>query len=254
MADEARPRAQLPGWVFVLVPMVLAALLVGGVAIAVRSGGDHGGEDIDGPAASLPAVVAAAEQLGTSTDPVELGARYGEITRAFAEITDRVEFAASYDRLPDAEAALLGRTLGAIQGQLSPTDVGGARTEDDRADDLVFALALARGVVQAIEPDATPRDQALAVLPFSVQDIVGFDEVAELFATGDLGELTVRIDTGESGESGTRGVLSDAGAAEVVSSVAYLIGQRLPTGADTRTGNDDFATLFNDAYNAALPA
>jgi hypothetical protein len=253
VADAPRTRAQLPGWVFVVVPMVVAALLVGGVAIAVRSSGGDDGEGIEGPATELPAVVAAAEALRTSTDPLELGARYGEVTRALAEGTDRVEFAARYDRLPDAEAALLGRTLGAIQGQLSPTDIGGARTEDDREDDLVFALALARGVVQALEPDATPREQALAVLPFSVQDIVGFDEVAELFATGDLRQLTVRIDTGESGESGTRGVLSDAGAAEVVSSVAYLIGQRLPTGEDTRAPTDDFARLFTDAYNAALP-
>lgn len=246
-------RRPLPGWVFVVVPMLLAALLVGGVAIAVRSGDDEGGEDISGPAEELPAVVDAAAQLGTTTDPVELGARYGEIAAAFATITDDVDFAAQYDRLPDAEAALLGRTLGAIQGQLSPTAFGGAREEEDRAADLVFALGLARGVVQALEPDASARDQALAVLPFSVQDIVGFDEVAELLASGDLTELATRIDTGESGESGTRGVLSEAGAAEVISSVAFLIGQRLPTGEQTPDEDDDYATIFMDAYNAALP-
>jgi hypothetical protein len=250
---DAPARRQLPGWLFVVVPMVLAALLVGGVAIAVRSSSDDGGEDISGPAAELPAVVEAAAELDTTTDPAALGARYGEITSAFATITDDVDFAASYDRLPDAEAALLGRTLGAIQGQLSPTVIGGAREEEDRAADIVFALTLARGVVQSLEPDATPREQALAALPFSVQDLVGFDEIAELFASGDLGELATRIDTGESGESGTRGVLSDAGAAELISSVAYLLGQRLPAGDDTRDETDDYATMFTDAYNAALP-
>lgn len=250
MADDPARRA-LPGWLFIVVPMLLAALLVGGVAIAVRSSGDDdGAEDISGPAAELPAVVAAAEQLGAAPDPAALGARYGEITRGFSELTDDVDFAAAFDRLPDAEAELLGRTLGAIQGELSPTAIGGAREEDDRGPDIVFALELARAVIQTIEPGAAPRDQALAVLPLSVQDLVGFDELAELFASGDLAQLATRIDTGESGESGQRGGLSDAGAAEVISSVAFLIGQRLPAGDEDE---EDYPTLFMDAYNAALP-
>ena len=246
---EQPVRRPLPGWLFVVVPMLLAALLVGGAAIAVRSSGeDDGAEDISGPAAELPAVTEAAAELRTTPDADALGTRYGEIVVGFGELTDEVDFAAEFDRLPDAEARLLGRTLGAIQGQLSPTGIGGAREEEDRAPDLVYALALARAVVQTVDQGATPRDQALAILPFSVQDIVGFDEVADLFASGDLAELAARIDTGESGESGQRGVLSEAGAAEVISSVAFLIGQRLPTGDD-----DDYAALFTDAYNAALP-
>ena len=110
----------------------------------------------------------------------------------------------------------------------------------------MFALELARGAVQALEPDASPRDQALAVLPFAVQDLVGFDEIASVFATGDLNELAADIDSGESGESGARGALSEAGAAEVVSSVAFLLRQRIPAA-------DDLSTLFTDAYNAELP-
>ena len=247
--DGQPGRRPLPGWLFVVVPMLFAALLVGGVAIAVRSSSeDDGAEDISGPAAEVPAVTDAAEALRTTTDPHALGTRYGEVVRGFSEITDDVDFAAEFDRLPDAQAELLGRTLGAIQGQLSPTGIGGAREEEDRAPDLVYALGVARAVVQTIDPDASPRDQALAVLPFSVQDIVGFDELAEQFAAGDLEQVATRIDTGESGESGQRGLLTEAGAAEVISSVAFLIGQRLPTVED-----DDYAALFMDAYNAALP-
>ena len=239
----------MPGWLFVVVPMLLSGLLVGGVAIAVRSSGDDDGSaDLSGPAAELPAVVDAATQLSTTTDPVALGGQYGTITAAYATLADDVDFAAEFDRLPDAEAELLGRTLGAIQGQLSPTAIGGAREDADQADDIVFALQLARGTVQALDPDAAPRDQALAVLPFSVQDLVGFDALAEQFASGDLGALAARIDATESGESGATGALTEAGAAEVISSVAFLIRQRLPS-----DGDEDYAALFDAAYQQALP-
>jgi hypothetical protein len=193
-------------------------------------------------------VVDAAEQLRTTTDPATLGAQYGTITAAYATLGDDVDFAAEFDRLPDAEAQLLGRSLGAIQAQLSPTAVGGGREDEDRAPDIVFALHLARGTVQALDPGASARDQALAVLPFSVQDLVGFDALAEQFASGDLEALATTIDTSESGESGATGALTEAGAAEVISSVAYLIRQRLP--AD---GDEDIATLFDEAYQQALP-
>lgn len=248
--SEGEPvtRRPLPGWLFVVVPMLLAALLVGGVSIAVRSSDDDdGAEDISGPAVELPAVTDAAAELRTEPDAVTLGAQYGTITAAYASLSDDVEFAASFDRLPDAEAKLIGRTLGAIQNQLSPTAIGGARTEEDRGPDIVFALQLARGAVQALEPDASPRDQALAVLPFAVQDLVGFDALAEQFATGDLEALAATIDDTASGESGATGALTDAGAAEVVSSVAYLIRQRLPA------EDVDYAALFDEAYQAALP-
>ena len=107
---------------------------------------------------------------------------------------------------------------------------------------------MARGAVQALDPDASPRDQALAVLPFSVQDLVGFDALAEQFATGDLTALAATIDATESGESGATGALTEAGAAEVISSIAFLIRQRLPADGDA-----DFATLFDTAYQQALP-
>jgi hypothetical protein len=244
-------RRQLPGWLFVVVPMVLAAVLVGGAAIAVRSGDEDGSDEVSGPATGLPAVVDAADALlgsrPASADMAgALGRRYGDVTVGFTATPDPVDFAEQFDRLPDAEASALGRTLGAIQAELSPTAVGGSRDESERADDIVFALELARGTVQAIDPDASARDQALAVLPFAVQDLVGFDEIATTFATGDLAPLAARIDSGESGETGTRGVLSDAGAAEVISSVAFLLGQRIPA-------DDDLSSMFMDAYNAELP-
>jgi hypothetical protein len=248
--SEERPvRRQVPGWLFVVAPMLFAALLVGGVSIAVRSSADgDGGEDISGPAAELPAVVDAAEQLRSTTDAVTLGGQYGTVAAAYESMDDGVDFAAEFDRLPDAEAELLGRTLGTIQRQLSPTAIGGARTEDDRAADIVYALGLARGAVQALDPDASPRDQALAVLPFAVQDLVGFDALAEQFAAGDLTALAATIDATESGESGATGALTEAGAAEVVSSIAFLLRQRLPTDGDT-----DYAALFDAAYQRSLP-
>ncbi|MET0458100.1 MAG: hypothetical protein ABW195_02560, partial [Ilumatobacteraceae bacterium] len=134
-----------------------------------------------------------------------------------------------------AEARLLGRTLGAIQAQLSPTALGGARTADDRAADIVFALALARATVVAMDPDGSDRDRALAILPFSVQDLTDFDDLAAQFISGDLDALGARVDS----------ALSDAGASEVVSSVANAVSARIPT--------DDpvLGTEFMDAYRTA---
>ena len=88
--------------------------------------------------------------------------------------------------------------------------------------------------MQAAEPDASAREQALAVLPFSVQDLVGFDELAEMFASGDLDALATRIDTGESGESGAGGALSESGAAELISSIANLVSERIPDDGELR--------------------
>ena len=235
------PRRRLPGWIWVVVPMTVSALLFGALAVAVRSGGDDDAESISGPPEELPAVVGAADELlGTVPAPSsiaeELGARYGEVAAGFSELEDDLEFAAEFDRLPDAEARLLGRTLGAIQAQLSPTDVGGARGSDDRAADILFALRLGRNTIAALDPEGTPREQALAILPFSVQDLTGFDEIADTFATGDLAALAGRID----------GALSEAGASELISSVANAISERLPT-----TGDDDLVTEFLTAYTTA---
>ena len=101
--------------------MVVSALLFGALAVAVRGGGDDDGESIAGPAEELPAVVGAADELlGTVPPPAsiaeELGTRYGEVTVGFGELEDELDFAAEFDRLPDAEARLLGRTLGADPG------------------------------------------------------------------------------------------------------------------------------------------
>jgi hypothetical protein len=222
--------------------MLLAAALVGGVAIAVRSAGDDGGSgpDVSGPAAGLPAVTGATtEILGRPPAPAsvadDLGAAYGDVTAGLTAITDQVQFIDRFKRLPDAEAKLIGRTLGAIQAQLTPKAGGGPRQPSDRAGDIMFALALARSTIQAAEPDASARDQALAVLPFSVQDLPGFDDVAATFASGDMTALAPKIDA----------ALSDSGgAAEIVSTIAFYIGQQIPA---------DLATTFNDAYNAELP-
>ena len=93
---------------------------------------------------------------------------------------------------------------------------------------------MARAAIQTIDPDGTARDQALAVLPFSVQDLTGFDEIAATFATGDLTALAARIDE----------ALSDGGASELISSVANLVNERL-TATD-----EEYGTEFLDGYNA----
>ena len=241
MAGQSRGR--VPGWMFVVVPMTLSALLFGALAVAVR-GGDGEGESISGPAEELPAVVGAADELlGTVPPPAsiaeELGTRYGEVTLGFTEIEDDLDFAAEFDRLPDAEARTLGRTLGAIQAQLSPTDVDGARGSDDRAGDILFALRLARNTTAAIDPEGTPREQALGILPFSVQDLTGFDEIAAEFVSGDLAVLAERVD----------GALSEAGASELIAAVANAISERLPPPA--RRADPDLPTEFLTAYTTA---
>ena len=65
-----------------------------------------------------------------------------------------------------------------------------------------------------------------------MQDLTGFDEIAAMFADGDLDALAARID----------GALSDAGAAELVSSVANAVSERLPA------TDDDLSSEFLDAY------
>jgi hypothetical protein len=235
-------RKGVPTWVFIVVPMVLAAALVGGVAIAVRSGDDGtAGPNVSGPATGLPAVTDAAQQLldhqpASTAIAADLGAAYGAATVGLTTVTDEVQFAQRFERLPDAEAKLLGRTLGAIQAQLTPKTTGGPRERSDRSGDILFALALARSTIQAAEPDASARDQALAVLPFSVQDLQGFDELAATFASGDMATLAPKIDA----------ALSESGAAEIVSTIAYFIGEQLPAGST-------LATSFDTAYQAELP-
>jgi hypothetical protein len=242
-APPARRRRGVPGWVFFVVPLVLSAALVGGIAIAVRSNSDKGDStpDLSGPAAELPAVTDAATQLLGTPPPVEaratdLGTAYGDVAVGLGTITDEVEFAKRFERLPDAESKLVGRTLGAIQAQLTPAGAGGGRKPEDRNADILFALAMSRAMVQAAMPDASARDQALAVLPFSIQDLEGFDSLADTFANGDLNAMAQRVDP----------ALTDAGAAELISSIAFLMGQKIPA-------DRDLGKTFNDAYQAALP-
>jgi hypothetical protein len=222
--------------------MVVSALIFGAIAVAVRSGDDDG-DEISGPAQRLPAVVTAAHELLGTVPPEptiadELGRAYGEVTLGFdefAETGDDLAFAERFDRLPDAEARVLGRSLGEMQSQLSPAEVDGARGADDRDGDIMFGLQLSRAAIQTMDPDATARQQALAILPFSVQDLTGFDEIADMLAAGDLQALAARIDD----------ALSDAGAAELISSVANAISQRLPAVDDV-----DYATEFFSGYDA----
>ncbi len=195
-APPARSRRGVPGWLFFVVPLVLAAALVGGVSIAVRSNSDKGDStpDLSGPAAELPAVTDAATQLLGTPPPAAdrataLGTAYGDVTAGLGSITDRVEFAERFERLPDAESKLVGRTLGAIQAQLTPEGAGGGRKPDLRNADILFALEMSRAMVQATLPDASARDQALAVLPFSIQDLDGFDSLAATFAAGDMASV-----------------------------------------------------------------
>lgn len=239
----AHPRRGVPGWVFFLVPLVLSAALVGGIAIAVRSNSDDGAStpDLSGPAAELPAVTDAATQLlGTppAADAIatDLGKAYGDVTVGLGTISDEVQFAQRFERLPDAEAKLVGRTLGAIQAQVTPEGAGGGRRPDERNADILFALAMSRAMVQAVLPDATPRDQALAVLPFSIQDLAGFDSLAQSFAAGDMTTVANQVDP----------ALTDAGAAELISSIAFLMGQKIPA-------DGDLGKTFDTAYQAELP-
>jgi hypothetical protein len=224
-----------------VIPLVVSALVFGAIAVAVRSSGDDDGrEQISGPAAQLPAVVTAVQDLLATVPPepevaTALGTALGDVTLAYSQLDDQaaeLEFAEQFRRLPDAEARLLGRTLAAIQVQLSPTAVDGSRGADDRSADILFALQMARAMAKTLNPDGTHREQALELLPFSVQDLTGFDEIADLFASGDLSVLAARID----------GALSEAGAAELVSSVANAVSDRLP---------GDYNTQFLDANSAA---
>ena len=86
---------------------------------------------------------------------------------------------------------------------------------------------MSRAMVQAALPDASARDQALAVLPFSIQDLEGFDSLAATFAAGDMATLAPQSRSAR---------CSDAGAAELVSSIAFLMGQQIP--ADGRPRQD----------------
>jgi hypothetical protein len=243
--STAPRRGGVPGWVFVVVPFVLVGLLVGIIAAVVRSSGeeDDGGAEVSGPAADLPSVTAAAtELLGAVPPPAErasaLGARAGEIGAGLVEIADELEFAEQFDRLPPAGAKLLGRSLGAIQRELSPSDIGGPRHGDDRHGDTVFALELAWAAAPILDPAADPSTQALNVLPAAVPLADEGDEIVAAVVAGDHERAAELLDP----------VLSEAGAAEVVSGLAGDISDRV--GA---LNDDTRLREFQTAYNLEIP-
>jgi hypothetical protein len=231
--------------VFAVVPALVVGLLVAVVAIAVRSDNsdDQGEEGVDRPAPELPAVVEAAEQLIGRVPPADerasaVGARAGEIAVGLVEISDELDFAERFDRLPPAEAEALGESLGAIQRQLSPGAVGGPRGEDDRRPDTLFALELVWAAAPVLDPEADPLTQAYNVLPASVPLADNGDDIAAAVGAGDF-ELAADL---------LEPVLSEAGAAEIISGLAGDISDRVGAlNTDTRL------RAFQDAYNLEIP-
>ena len=232
----------VPTWVFVLVPGLVVALIVGAVAVSVRSGDDEGGtERLDGPAAALPAVAeASTELLGSVPDSGvagALGGRAGEIAVGLVELNDEREFIAEFDRLPDDEARLLGRTLGSIQREVSPSGIGGPRGGDDRELDTVFALELVWTAAGVLDATASPTHQAFNVLPAAVPLADNGEEIAAAVVAEDFERAAELLGP----------VLSEAGAAEVVSGLAGDISDRLGE------RNDDRLEEFREAYTLQLP-
>jgi hypothetical protein len=242
---ERPRRVGPPGWVFAVVPFLLVGLLVAVVAIAARSSSDDddAADDVAGPAAELPAVTAAASELIGSLPPAgqragALGARAGEIAAGLVTISDELEFAARFDRLPPAEAKLLGRSLGAIQRELSPSGIGGPRGDGDRHDDTVFALELVWAAAPILDPDADPSTQALNVLPAAVPLADDGDAIVAALIGGDYARAAELLDP----------VLSDAGAAEIVSGLAGDISDRVGALNDPARLRE-----FQTAYNLQIP-
>lgn len=246
MSDEAEPVRTKPprsgcSWVFVLIPALVVAAIVATVGIATRSGQDDDGR-IGGPAAELPAVSEALTTLVGDVPEVEaraatLGERVGAIGVGLVEIDDELEFAAQFDRLPEAEAEALGESLGAVQRELSPEQLGGPRRGGDRVDDMAFALEVIWTAAPVLDPDAAPEIQALNVLPAAVPLEDNGDEIVAAVVAGDMGAAAELLDP----------VLSEAGAAELISGLAGDISDRV--------GNEDEERLdaFQEAYNLELP-
>jgi len=233
---------RVPTWVYLVVPGLVVALIVGAVAVGVRSGLDDDDiEQLDGPAAALPAVAeASTELLGSTPDAGVVGAlgrRAGEIAVGLVELNDEREFAAEFDRLPDDEARLLGRTLGSIQREVSPSGIGGPRGGDDRESDTVFALELVWSAAGVLDAEASPTQQAFNVLPAAVPLADNGEDIANAVVAEDFERAAELLGP----------VLSEAGAAEVVSGLAGDISDRLGE------RNDDRLDEFQESYNLQLP-
>ncbi|MFV0306162.1 MAG: hypothetical protein ACK5OX_00275 [Desertimonas sp.] len=249
MSDDVAPvRAKPPrsgcSWVFVVIPAFVVATIVIIVGAAARSGqdDDRPGARIPGPAAELPAVSEALTTLVGEVPTIDrraatLGERAGVIAVGLVEIDDEVEFAAQFDRLPDPEAEALGEALGAVQRELSPEQLGGPRRGGDRVDDMAFALAVIWAAAPVLDPAATPETQALNVLPASVPLADDGDGIVAAVIAGDMATAAELLDP----------VLSEAGAAELISGLAGDISDRV--GDEDR----DRLAAFQEAYNLELP-
>jgi len=229
-------------WVFVVVPALVVGLIVAVVALAARPSDDADRPQLDGPAAELPAVTAAATALlGTAPRPHEraavIGARVGEIGYGLVTIGDELDFAAEFDRLPAAEAKRLGHLVGAIQRELSPSALGGPRGDGDRHDDTVFALQLVWAAAPVLDPETDAATQALNVLPAAVPLAESGDAIVAAVTAGDMERAADLLAP----------VLSEAGAAEIVSGLAGDLSDRLGERNDGRLAE------FQDAYNLELP-
>ncbi len=227
----------VPTWVFVVVPAVVVALVVGVVAVAARSDGGEGRERLTAAAAELPSVVDASAALDADAEAGAVGRRAGEIAAGLVEINDELAFAEQFDRLPDDEARLLGRSLGSVQRELSPGAIGGPRGDDDRNPDTVFALELVWAAAQVLDPAAAPTVQALNVLPAAVPLAETGEPIAAAVVAEDMARAAELLSP----------VLSEAGAAEVMSGLAGDISDRLGE------RNDDRLSEFQEAYNLQLP-
>lgn len=250
--DQGAGRARhagtrVPGWVFFVVPLLLVGGIVGAIAVAARSDTDEGGvEPISGPAADLPSVAAALDELAPAPDePADvddpatlIGLRVGAFGTGLVEVGDRNEFTREYGLLPDDGAEELGEALGALQRELSPTALGGPRGGDERHGDTVFALRLVWPAAQALDPSASPEQQALNVLPAAVPLADTGDEIVAAVVAGDMETAAELLEP----------VLSDAGAAEVVSGLAGDLSDRLGN-----RNEPDRLEAFQEAYNLELP-
>ena len=88
-----------------------------------------------------------------------LGGQYGTIAAAYATLEDDVAFAAEFDRLPDAEAEVLGRTLGRSRTS-SHRRPSAAPATTRTGPDIVYALGLARARCRRWTRTASPRPGA----------------------------------------------------------------------------------------------
>ena len=184
---------------------------------------------------------AATQLLGTppAADAVaaELGTAYGDVTVGLGTITDELQFAQRFERLPDAEAKLVGRTLGAIQAQLTPEGAGGV-AHGRRAQRR-----------HPVRPGDVPGDGAGRRSPMprrATRRSPCCRSRSRTSRASTRSPTRSRPATWPRWRQRVDPALSDAGAAELISSIAFLMGQKIPA-------EGELGTTFNTAYQAALP-